>query len=265
MNPERKTRGDSVIDTALSGAEQEAFFAYLEGTAEAGTHTLAEGQAWLLDRKQIELSRQAISTWAAARRKEAADLKFRALLADIGEDARRAQEFGETVGALQIAGITQSNVAMLSQALFRAQRDRDVTSIEFFTNLLATLLSSVAKQQAGVASVISAETARDRFQFDAARRALEHAADLQQINEDAGHQRDKIERAIVRLFGQRAGNLPMSPTVAGRSDVSNPPLAGKPSNQSAVSSNVSTLTSNVSDLTYDVSLLTSDVSKEVVA
>ena len=232
-----------MLDGQLSAADQAAFFEYVE------SHTLAEAQKWLHDDKLIELSQQAISAWAARKRKEAGELKFRQLLTEIKEDALRAEEFGQQIGTLQIAGITQANVAMLSQALFRAQRTKDRAAVKFFTNMMFLLLQAVSKQQSAAASVISAETARDRFQFDAAKRALQQAALLQRINEDGGHERDKVERAIETLFGHPSGQHLTSLTRAGGSEVRSQRVAGIPSNIGDVNMPSGKLTSENRKLT----------------
>lgn len=189
-----------MLDTRLTGEEQEEFFAFVE------THKLTEAVQTLWGTYEIKLSEQAISNWAARVRKERANLQFHQLLAEIDDDAQRAEEFGERIGALRIAGITQANVAMLSQALFRAQRDKQPASVEFFTNLLATLLGSVAKHQTGQASVIAAEVSRDRFQFDAAKKIDAHLDSLVAIKRDVNNERERYERIIETVFGRRPAN-----------------------------------------------------------
>lgn len=219
MSEDRKTRGDSVLDTGLTGAEQDAFFAYCEGNTELGGHTLIEAARWLRANREIDLSENSISKWLARRRKEAKDFQFYSYLAEVRKDAERAEAFGEQVSALQVEGITQANVAMLSQAMFRASREKNEAALGFFTELLSKLMAAVAKHRASTAAQISAETGRDRFQFDAAKRALAQAAALQQITQSGGHEREKIERAVQTIFGRRPAGLSSSPS-AGESDES---------------------------------------------
>jgi hypothetical protein len=68
---------------------------------------------------------------------------------------------------------------------------------------LSMVIEAMAKDRKSKADVLSAETGRDKFQFDAAKAALAAAAELKEINESAGSEREKVERAIARLFGQR--------------------------------------------------------------
>ena len=139
-------------------------------------------------------------------RKEKANLAFHQLLGEIDDDAHQAEAFGQKISGLRIAGITQANVAMLTQSLFRAQRDKNPASVEFFTNLLATLLQSVAKHRTGEANVMAAETSRDKFQFDAAKAIDARLDALVAIKRDVNNERERFERLIETVFGRRPAN-----------------------------------------------------------
>lgn len=188
----------AVIERHLKTEERrEAFFQFVE------THNLVEAQEELRGAYKMAVapSINTISRWAEKRRRANDDLKFIQLIGEIKDDADRAQTFAKEIGDAQ--KLTEANVTMLSQALFRASRTKEPKAMKSSATLLSMLLEAVAKQNASRASVISAETARSRFQFDAAKAALAAAGDLQQIQKSKGSEREKVERAVTRLFGAK--------------------------------------------------------------
>ena len=198
---EAKQRGDAEIDKLFKTDEQhDAFFIESESRNLAATQKILAAAPYKLD-----VSINTISRWLRKVRTEKADDKFRELLVEIKDDATKAGQLAREVGdAHQLA---EANVTMLSQALFRARRSDDPKALRSSAVLLSMVMEAVAKQNASRASVISAETSRDRFQFDAAKAALAAAADLQDIQKSKGSEKEKVDRAINRLFGTKPQNL----------------------------------------------------------
>ena len=202
---ERKTRGNATL-VGLAPELEEELFKHTQG------HTLQETQELLLTdpRFRIEVSRQTISTWAAKKRKEADDFRFRVWLGNLAENSVRAREVVRQVtggdlpgGTDNIEHIEQGNSAVLNALLMQALQSGDPQTIALYAKLSAMVGETRAKQRSATAALLSAETASKRFYFDAAKLALEHAAELQAINQSTGSQREKIERAVTRLFGAR--------------------------------------------------------------
>lgn len=219
MSDDRKTKAE--LDLQLSELEQEAFFAFGE------KHTLAEAARWLHDHKLITLSEQAISKWLAKRRKEAGDVKFRSYLAGIKEDNERAMLLGAEVGSA--AHLNDANVLMLSQALFEARRTNDPFAMKGAAKLFSMVLESVAKAKAAEASVIAAETSRDKFQFDAAEKIDARLEELVRIKQNTTDDGERMQRIIATVFGQRPGQL-TSANLGGGRDVSTGSLVEQTSN-----------------------------------
>lgn len=220
-NGERKTRAE--LDQFFiehPGLEAE-FVTFVE------SHTLAAAQEFLATdgRYNLALSTQTISVWATKKRKEAAEIKFRSWLAELGENAQRARDItgallaessGRSDGAAPAEEkLAEANVAILNAALLQALQTGAVPDIKLYAKLSAQIGETRAKQRAASAAMLNAETQSKRFYFDAAKLALEHAAELHEINLSAGSQRDKIERAVARLFGARPNDLEPDPATSG--------------------------------------------------
>ena len=193
MSDDPKSRSE--IDKRLSEEEREAFFALVEGS------TLKEGAAWLWLHYEIKLSPTAVGKWCEKQRRKADDYRFQQLLGDLRHDTQQASVIAAQVG--NAAQLNDANVVMLSQALFSARRTGDPGELKTAAKLFAMVLEANAKAKAAEASVIAAETSRDKFQYDAAKAALEKAAELQRIHASAGSQREKILRAMETVFGRR--------------------------------------------------------------
>ena len=187
----RKTRDDARLDK-LPEDLQEAVFTHCEKVK------LEDGARWLKSEFDIELSPQRLGKWLEKVRNAN---EFSELLSQIRRDAESAELVGQAIG--DAANLHESNTTLLSQALFHAQRTKNPVAMKLAAEALSTIMTAVAKRDAAKASVISAETARNRFQFDAAKLALVHAAELQEIQRSTGSEREKVERAVARLFGRQ--------------------------------------------------------------
>jgi len=186
-----KTRSDSKLDQ-LAPNEQESVF------TECEKKKLADGVRWLKDEFDIEISANRLSKWLEKRRN---DNTFSELLAEIRADADRSDQVAEALG--DVGKLNESNIKMLSQALFSAQRTGNTKAVKNAVFGLSMIVEALAKERASTASVITAETSRNRFQFDAAKLALKHAAELQDIQKSSGSEREKVERAVETLFGKK--------------------------------------------------------------
>lgn len=195
--PRRKTRADGLIDSRLPRAAQEELFRL----SEEENHSLAQLQEWLVSKYELEISRDSISRWLISERQLADQAKFERMLMDLQGASDRAGQIADAVG--DAAQMHEANVALLSQALLAAQQSGDPAQIKFAVGGLSFLLDSVAKSRKADADVLSAKVARDRFQFDAAKQALKHAAELQEINKTTGSEREKVEQALLVLFGEK--------------------------------------------------------------
>ncbi len=215
---ERKTRAELDQFFAAHPEREVEFFAYVE------SHTLAQAQEFLATdgRFKLALSTQTISVWAAKKRAEAAELKFQNWLGDLAANSRKARRVIDSAIDIDSEVVTETptgapgksvdhfaaaNDAVLNASLLKALQTGATADIKLFAKLTAQVGETRAKQRAATAALLSAETASKRFYFDAAKAALEHAAELQAINESAGSKRNKIERAVVRLFGTKPSGV----------------------------------------------------------
>ena len=205
MSDEPKSRSE--IDKHLSEEERDGLFALVEST------TLKEGAAWLRTRYDIDLSPTALGKWAEKRRRKSKDVAFQELLAGLRYDNEQASAVAAEIGSA--AQLNDANVMLLGQALFSARRTGDPAEIKNAAKLFAMVLEANAKAKTAEASVIVAETGRNRFQFDAAKAALAHAEELQRINTSKGSEREKIERAILAVFGRHPTQTSMETILAG--------------------------------------------------
>lgn len=190
-----KTRGDAVLDTQLEDKEQEEFFLFAENT------TLVNAKQHLKAEYKIDVSINTIGRWLEKVRKGKADNAFYRLIGEIKDDSNRAETFAKEIGSKQ--KLVDATVVMLAQMLFRARRSNDPAAMKQSAQLLSTIIGAVSSEKAATASVISAETQRSRFQFDAAKAALANAAELQTIQKSKGSEREKVERAVTTLFGKK--------------------------------------------------------------
>lgn len=187
-----KARPESLQAALRTPENRDALFNVVEGG------TLQEAQAWLWETLKIRRSLDAISSWAQSERTERA---FADQLAKLRSNQERAASIAQEVG--DAFDIAKANVALLGQALLDAQLAGDEAAKAKAAQLMFFALSSIAKNKQADAQMLAARTAHNKFQFDAAKAALAAAADLQEIARSAGSEREKVQRAVDRLFGER--------------------------------------------------------------
>ena len=201
----RKTRSDSRID-ALEPEQQDAVFAQCN---RAGV-TLEAGAKWLRDEFDLKISPQRLGKWLEKMR---IDQDFRDVLSDVRADRDRATLLSRELG--DAAELAEANVAMLGQALFETLRNKNMAGLRGKAAMaLSMVVEAFAKDRKSKADVMTANTAREKFQFDAAKAALSAASELQEINRSKGSEREKVERAITRLFGQKPASIAGMPEAA---------------------------------------------------
>ena len=74
--------------------------------------------------------------------------------------------------------------------------------------------------------MIAAETSRDKFQFDAAKKIDARLEELVRIKQSVTDDGERMQRIIATVFGQRPSSL-TSQTSGGGNDVDAGSLAGK--------------------------------------
>lgn len=218
LGPQR-ARCDSVLDTRLTPEQQDDLYDRIDKGMPYRT-----AEAWLLEQHGITLSDTAIWTWVQRRKRLSRDLTFSRLLETIKADRDQAVALGREVGSAN--DLNAANVLLLSQALFETRRADDLRGTAEVAKLFTSVLSAVtasrrAEQSAALGrqrnriSAFAARTARDRFRYDAAQAALQHAAELQRLNADHDlDQRARIDRAVERLFGPALADPPALPVPA---------------------------------------------------
>lgn len=178
----------------LSQDQQDEIFRLVE------KGTLVEAQKKLADRK-IQLSLTSISRWATKERERRLREKFSARLIELTAAKKNAESISTKVGDLGI--LNDQNLALLSQTYFNAQVTGDMKTMTLLGEQLTFLMDAVAKIRRANAALADSATAREKFEFDAAKLALKYAAELQDISKSSGSQREKAARAVERMFGKR--------------------------------------------------------------
>ena len=194
---EQKQRGDSEIDKLFVGddAARDDFYHASEG------RNLAETQKILRDQYQLDVALTTIGRWLTKIRRLKYDEKFFNVITELREDSERAQQIAKEVGDAK--ELTGASITMLAKALFSARLKGDEAGMKLAAKLLSTVLGAAAADKSATASVISAETQKMRFQFDAAKKAMQYSGELQEISKSSGSEQEKVERAVARLFGPK--------------------------------------------------------------
>lgn len=196
----RKSTG-SKLDV-LSAEDRELVCAWADGGDGAeplGVVELAEriGVRW-----GITIGKSAVAEWLAKQRDEA---EFDAFLSKVSESAIRADTIAEAAG--KSGQLTEAAISGLGTALQLALIGGKAEVAENAAKAFSALLTAHASNKKADAAIEMAATAREKFQFDAAKAALAHAEELQEINRDATDDKTKVERAIKRLFGEKPKNV----------------------------------------------------------
>ena len=172
----------------------------------ADAHTLDGTVAWIKSEFDIETSKTSLGDWLEkVRGEKTTEALFLERLEELRKADERSHEIGVSVGnTLQLH---ESNVVLLSQALQAAQIANDHQALKAAAVGLSMVMEAVAKSKKADADVLTAETQRDKFQFDAAKAALANAAELQAINAEKIDDSEKRARAIKVLFGDRPAHV----------------------------------------------------------
>lgn len=201
------------LDTQLSPEAQAELASLLDNGL-----SYADAITWLRDKHDIPINYRVLGRWITRRRREKANLTFDRLLQTLKADKEQAAALrGE---ALSIHDLNHANVLLLSQALFEARRNGDTPSMMTAARMLGTVMGAMNGAR-------RAETGRRKVDFDAAAAALKHAAALQKLNRNKNlPQREKIARAVLRLFGPRPDWADPDPALT------TPPAAAAPAPKS---------------------------------
>jgi hypothetical protein len=188
MNDKTNSRSKSPLG-GLDAAQRDALAEYCAHAS------LADGLRWLEAQFGIKIaSTSTLSRWLHKHR----ILKsIESQLALISDDSERATLIGKLVGAA--AALTDANIVLVAQAVFEELRK---PAEERDEKRLAQYMTFAIRARAQNLTARSVDLAYERHRFNAAKRAMELAADLQQINQGGGDEREKIEKAIVLLFGE---------------------------------------------------------------
>jgi hypothetical protein len=120
-----------------------------------------------------------------------------ARLEQIRQARDQAMLIGNVVGTA--TDITDANIVLIAQAVFeellKPPEERNETKLAQYMSLGIKVKDQNLKARAG-------DLAFERFHFDAARKSLAFASQLQRINEGTADERAKIEEAMVLLFGK---------------------------------------------------------------
>lgn len=193
---DRKVPLDSLEHALKTEENRASFFIWVEN------HKLREAPAHLLKVYGIKRDFSKIALWARARR---TDLIVQKRFAWLRESDVNAGAVAASVG--DVMAISKANVTLLQAALLDAQLTKNAKQKMAAAKLLNVALLALAKNVSAEAQMLSANTAHDKFQTNVAKLALDHAAELQEINKGQGSDRDKTERAKIRLFGERPRDL----------------------------------------------------------
>lgn len=204
--PNRVRRGK--LDTQLSPEGQAELITRMDNGM-----TYAQAIAWLREKHGVEITHGCIWQWISRHRREKAGRTFDRLLETLKADKEQAAALrGE---ALTIRDLNQANILLLSQALFEARRNDDTPSMMTAARMLGTVMGAVNGAKRADISAFAAETGRRKVDFDAAAAALQHAGELQKLHRDKSlPHREKVARAVLRLFGPRPAWADPDPALA---------------------------------------------------
>lgn len=115
---------------------------------------------------------------------------------------RDASNFATLVGKAvgTATEINEANSVLISQIVFEEMRkpagERDEERLVAYMKLALQAWAQVLRSRA-------VDLGYNRFKFDAAKRARECVKELREIDEGDGDEREKIEKAMVVLFGPK--------------------------------------------------------------
>lgn len=174
--------------------------------ADGGDGNSPMGLVELVDRINvrwnISIGKSAVGEWLTKQR-EARD--FDAWLVKVGSASEQADIIASAAG--KSGQLTEAAITGLGTALQMALIGGKQEVAENAAKAFSALLTAHASNKKADAAIELAATAREKWQFDAAKAALDHAAELQEINRDEADDKTKVARAIKRLFGDKPKNV----------------------------------------------------------
>jgi hypothetical protein len=183
-NPNRKLAG-------LTPEQLEAVFRFTE------SHTLEVSAKWLEAEFGVDMSPQQLGKWAEDERTQRA---FEARLLKIAQASKQAGALKKRLGSLE--EVTDANLSLLAQAFMAAQLTGSQADVKKLAFQFSMLLDAVAKSRRAGAAVRDSETARQKFEFDAAKAVLKHMAELKAITSDSDlSEEERTRRIRERVFG----------------------------------------------------------------
>lgn len=184
----RKIRGDSLLNR-LKSEQQDEVIALCESS------TLDDGVKWLKAQLNIEISKCALSRWL---KKQKMDAAASIRLQEIRASRQFATRMGKAVGSA--TEITETNSVLIAQAVFeelmKKDKERDETRL---TKYMSVALKARDQEMRDKALSL----AESRFRFDASKAALREAARLHEVNQGPEDEQEKIDKAMLLLFGPK--------------------------------------------------------------
>jgi hypothetical protein len=150
----------------------------------------------------ISIGKSALGEWLTKQREQR---DFDVWLDKVGAASVQADIIATTAG--KSGQLTEAAITGLGTALNLALVSGNPLITESAAKSFAALLTAHASNKKADAAIELAATAREKWQFDAAKAALDHAAELQEINRDEADDKTKVARAIKRLFGEKPKNV----------------------------------------------------------
>ena len=183
----RKKRPESRFNS-LTQAQKDAAFEWCESAS------IRQGVLWLKDQFNLKVSRSVLGAWLRQQRALRSMASEVSRLRDIHD---RASVIGNVVGTA--TPITLANSVLFAKAVFEEfNKPEDQRNQDLMVHYMELALT--AREQELKASAL--ELGFTRFQFNAARTALKHAAAPQSINASPEDERARIEAAVTLLFGK---------------------------------------------------------------
>jgi hypothetical protein len=174
----------------LGGIDQDLVFEYCNRSVV----TLEEACEWIKANYHIEMSSHQLGIWL---RDERVQKGVAARLDQIREDSARAGLIGKAFG--DVLDLNDVNTKMIQQAVFQElQKEPGKRDEKRLADYMNMAIRSRAQETREKAVALQAR----RFFFSATKAALKCASQLQEIDKGDEDEMEKIEKALVVLFGE---------------------------------------------------------------
>lgn len=192
----KKRKTKATLDLRLTERQQAEFFEWAE------KHTLEEAVPHLLRKYKVRLSDKGISKWLERRRATDDDRKWMVTLSGIATSSRRGDEVIQALGEISAGRINVANLAIIGKMTQDALLSKHPLAFKLAI-VWAEAVKALAADKRADAQKQDSDTSRDKFQFDAGKSALKYQKELGEINRSKCSEREKVERAVVLLFGRK--------------------------------------------------------------